>query len=85
MSVTAELKYHIPGQDGLCRGLCSDLSHSGIKFETEHRIETGTVLDLTIDTKSKKFEPMNVVVTIIRVEPSGKSFSVAGRITEYKS
>ena len=85
MSVTAELTYSIPGEKEVRKGQCSNLSHSGILFETEKPLQEGASLEITIDTKSKKFKPMNAIVKIMRVEESGKrDYIVAGRILEYK-
>lgn len=85
MSVTAELTYNISGASEVCKGRCRNLSHSGIQFETDNLLNEGTALEITIDTKSDKFKPMNALVDIIRVEPLPSSqYRVAGLIREYK-
>ena len=85
MSVTADVQFFISGENKTYTGKCRNLSHSGIQFETEKALEEGTSLEITIDTKSKKFEPMDVVVEIIRVEErKNNTYKVAGKILEYK-
>jgi c-di-GMP-binding flagellar brake protein YcgR len=85
LSVAAELTYRLPGDNKTYRGECTNLSHSGIQFITEKGLEEGTSLEITIDTKSKKFKPMNALVKIIRVEALGENeFKVAAKIAEYK-
>ena len=85
MSVTAELTYNIPGDDKLHKGQCRNLSHSGIQFETDKLLPEGTSLEITIDTKSEKFKPMNAIVEVLRTESSGDNeYTVAGKILEYK-
>jgi hypothetical protein len=54
-------------------------------FTTEQALPEGQSLELTIDTKSNKFQPMKALVEIIRVEPSGNDqYRNAGIIKEYK-
>lgn len=85
MSVTAELTYLLPGGNTLYKGLCNNLSHSGIQFETEKQLEAGQQLEVTIDTKSAKFKPMAVIINVLRVEPLDNNvFRVSGKITEYR-
>ena len=85
MSVTAELTYNILGEDKIYKGQCSNLSHSGIQFETDKLLLEGTSLEITIDTKSKKFKPMNAIVEVLRAESSGDNeYKVAGKILKYK-
>ncbi|UCD36218.1 MAG: PilZ domain-containing protein [Nitrospiraceae bacterium] len=85
MSVTAELTYLLPGENTLYKGLCNNLSHSGIQFITEKLLEAGQRLEVTIDTKSAKFKPMAVIVEVVRVEPSeSNTYRISGTITEYR-
>ncbi len=85
MSVTADVQYFISRENKTYTGKCLNLSHAGIQFETGKALEEGTSLEITIDTKSKKFKPMDVVVEILRVEAVEKStYKVAGKILEYK-
>lgn len=85
MEVNAEVSYSIPGDNKTYRGKCRNLSHSGIQFETEKALTQGTSLEVTIDTKSEKFKPMNAVVEVLRIEPSeNNTYTVAGKIVEFK-
>jgi hypothetical protein len=85
MSVTAELTYRIGSDDRIHRGQCRNLSHSGIQFQTDTCLQEGTTLEITIDTKSEKFKPMNALVEILRVVPvENNEYTVAGKILEYK-
>lgn len=85
MSVTAELTYNMLGDDKTYKGQCRNLSHSGIQFETDKLLPEGISLEIIIDTKSKKFRPMNAIVEVLRVNSSGDNvYNVAGKILEYK-
>lgn len=85
MEINAEITYTLQDNDSIYKGQCNNLSHSGIMFTTEHALPEGQSLELTIDTKSNKFQPMKALVEIIRVEPSGDDqYRNAGIIKEYK-
>ncbi len=85
MEINAEITYTLQGNDSRYKGQCNNLSHSGIMFTTEQALPKGQSLELTIDTKSNKFQPMKALVEIIRVEPSeNDQYMAAGIIREYK-
>jgi hypothetical protein len=83
--ITAELTYTIMGESTTFKGQCKNLSHSGIQFETATLLKEGTSLEITIDTKSDKFKPMNATVMVLRIEPLENSgYKVSGKILDYK-
>jgi len=85
MPINAELTYTIKGEGTAFKGQCKNLSHSGIQFETGKLLEEGAFLELTIDTKSDKFKPMNATVEVLRVDPlEDGRYKVSGKILEYK-
>jgi len=85
MPITAELTYSLKGEDSAFKGQCKNLSHSGIQFETGNLLKEGVSLEITIDTKSDKFKPMNATVEVLRISPSESiGYTVSGKILEYK-
>ena len=85
MQVDAEITYTMPGDNNTFTGQCMNLSHSGIQFVTGQALPEGHSVEIIIDTKSEKFQPMKALVQIIRVEPSGDDqYRTAGIIKEYK-
>ena len=85
MEINAEITFTVPGEDNSYTGQCINLSHSGIMFIAGQALPEGESLEVTIDTKSDKFQPMEALVEIIRVEPSGENrYTTAGIIKEYK-
>ena len=85
MHVDAEISFTIPGDNSSFKGQCRNLSHSGIQFITGQALSEGQSLEIVIDTKSDKFQPMKALVEIIRVEPSeDNQYETAGIIKEYK-
>jgi hypothetical protein len=85
MPITAELTFAVKGEGAAFKGHCKNLSHSGIQFETATHLKEGTTLEITIDTKSEKFKPMNATVQVLRIDPLENSgYTVSGKILEYK-
>ncbi|NOZ68885.1 MAG: PilZ domain-containing protein [Deferribacteres bacterium] len=85
LTVDAELTYTIAGEDGTYKGQCRNLSHTGIQFVTDQALPEGKAIEVVIDTKSVKFNPMKAVVEVVRVEPSGDSrYKTAGIIKKYR-
>ncbi|HBH61049.1 MAG TPA: hypothetical protein DDX85_04765 [Nitrospiraceae bacterium] len=85
MSINAELSYTIKGERRTYTGQCKNLSHSGIRFETGTLLKEGAFLEITIDTKSDKFKPMNATVEVLRIDPLENSgYTISCRIVEYK-
>ncbi len=85
MEINAEITFTVPGEDTSYTGHCMNLSHSGIMFIAGQALPEGESLEVTIDTKSDKFQPMEALIEIIRVEPSGENrYTTAGIIKEYK-
>lgn len=85
MPIDAELTYSIKGESTTFKGYCKNLSHSGIQFETGQLLEEGSTLEITIDTKSEKFKPLNATVEVLRIAPLENSvYRVSGKILEYK-
>ena len=85
MEINAEITFSITGETNSYTGQCRNLSHSGIMFITGEAIPEGQSLEVTIDTGNEKFQPMNALVEIIRVEPDeNNQYRTAGVIKEHK-
>lgn len=85
LQVDAEVTYTVSGESNAYRGQCMNLSHSGIQFVAGQALSKGQSIEIVIDTKSEKFQPMKALVEIIRVEPSGdNNYNTAGIIREYR-
>lgn len=81
MAMDAELTFNIRGKKSTHKGTCKDLSHSGIKFETDKALTIGTVLQVSIDLGNPKFKPLNAELEIIRIEKAkGNRYAAAGKV-----
>ncbi len=84
MSIKTGLTYTRAQDQGLYSGVCKNLSHSGILFETELDLVPGESVVLKMDTQNSKFLPLKATAEIIRVTPSSNQYTIACRIVEYQ-
>jgi len=84
MAIKSEITFRISGSNKTCTGSCKDLSHTGIYFVTEQALSEGQSLEITIDSKNTKFEPMEATVEVVRVDAADNQYCVGCRILEFK-
>ena len=85
MTINTRLFFTISGENKIYDGSCKDLSHTGIKFVTEHPLSQGTILEITIDTNDSKFKSLKAKIEVIRaMHTNDNKYIVAGKILEYK-
>ena len=85
MEINAEITFTVPGEDNSYTGQCINLSHSGIMFIAGQALPEGESLEVIIDTRSDKLQPMEALVEIIRVEPlEDNQYKTAAIIKEFK-
>jgi hypothetical protein len=85
MRVGAQLSCAIQGESTTFLGYCKNLSHTGIQFETARAVPEGSILEVTIESKSSKFNPMKATIKVIRLDQiSDKQYMVAGEILEFQ-
>ncbi|MFC1670432.1 PilZ domain-containing protein [Spirochaetota bacterium] len=84
MEVDTEISFKIQGDTKIHRGKCIDISHDGVKFETDINMPAGTSLQAVISMSNGKMNPLESNIVILRVEKSlsdkyitaGKMFNV---------
>ncbi len=85
MRIDSEFTYHIPDKNRTLSGVCKNLSHTGIQFETTYALTEGQSIEATLDSKDSRFKPLNARVNVIRIEKTDNNlYRVAGEIIEYK-
>ena len=84
MNIEADLTYTRSRDNGVYDGLCKNLSHSGILFETEQALLQGESVVLFMDSKNSKFTPLKARAEVVRVNPISNKYAVACRIVEYQ-
>jgi len=84
LEIDAEMLFTLSDDMNTYRGHCRNLSHTGIQFDTEHAISEGKTINITIDTKSDKFDPMNAKVEVLRIEDHDHNqYRVSGKILAF--
>lgn len=83
LEVNTEVQFTLSDDMNTYRGQCRNLSHTGIQFDTEHALSKGKTINITVDTKNDKFDPMNAKVEVLRIEDHDKQYRVSGKILAF--
>ncbi len=82
MTADHPLHFHVmeSGQTG--RGICVNLSATGVLFHTDQPIATGTQLSINITPKYSVVSPFDADIEVLRCIPNGveDEYEVAGKI-----
>ncbi len=84
MAIGTELTFNISGENKTFKGFCKNLSHTGIQFDTAEALSEAKLLEVVIDSKTDKFQPMKATINVIRVEQiTDKQYRVSGEILDF--
>ncbi|WP_082081567.1 PilZ domain-containing protein [Methylocucumis oryzae] len=86
MNVNCELTYRYSDSAQLFRGVCKNLSSSGILFSSHRTIKPGTIIEIDIVTPDHNLVPsLKALVEVIRVTgPEDGQYEVSGEIRGVK-
>ena len=83
MRINTHISFSVRGSNELFSGICTDLSHSGARFETQVPLSRGTVIDAVIDPGTPGCSPLCLALVVVRAEPAGAdSFEISGETIE---
>lgn len=82
MAADHDLEYRETGSSNAQKGICKNLSATGILFTTDAEIPEGTRLDVNITPRYSVVKPFGAEVEVIRADPIGSTgeYYVAGKI-----
>ena len=84
LEVNTEILFTLSDDINTYRGTCRNLSHTGIQFDAGHSLSEGQTINVTVDTKSDKFDPMNAKVEVLRIENQDKNqYRISGKILAF--
>jgi PilZ domain len=83
MNAEHELQFREVGSTETQRGICCNLSATGILFTTDQKIPDGTELEVNITPQYSVVSPFDAKVKVVRSRPNGaeSQYIVAGEIT----
>jgi hypothetical protein len=85
MVFDAEISYKTKDNNSVYKGICKNLSHTGLQFETELFLPEGSELEVTIDSRNGKFNPLKANFKSLRVKTlQNNKYLVSGRISKIK-
>ncbi len=76
------LRAQISGEGVAAEGLCHELSGGGMQLATEHYLEPGTELEVTVSSEHGHSPTLKAKVHVVRTETDGKVHRVGLEILE---
>ncbi len=81
MQVNSEIEI-TDSQGNPFRGVCRDLSATGMQLYVDREIAPGEELKTVLHPSSDQFPPLETVCEVIRCEPEGDGFLLGTNISE---
>lgn len=81
MQVNSEIEI-IDSQGNRFKGVCRDLSATGMQLYVEQAVKVGEEFQTTLHPSGDQFPPLETVCEVIRCEPEGDGFLVGANISE---
>lgn len=82
MKIDTPLRAQITGDGIAAEGLCHELSGGGMKIATEHYLEPGTELEVTITSEHGHSPTLRAKTQVVRTESDGTLHRVGLEILE---
>lgn len=84
IEVSCKLDYVEQGSNHINNGTLSNLSTSGLAFETTQCIDVGALIDVRLNPGNTLVPPLDATIEVLRVNSGDeiRSYNVAGRITQ---
>lgn len=82
MKIDTPLRAQITGDGIAAEGLCHELSGGGMQIATEHYLEPGTELEVTISAEHGHSPTLRAKTHVVRTETEGNTHRVGLEILE---
>ena len=82
IKIDTPLRAQISGEGVAAEGLCHELSGGGMQLATEHYLEPGTELEVTISSEHGQAPTLKAKTHVVRTETDGKVHRVGLEILE---
>jgi len=82
MAADHPLHFHVAGSEEAGRGICVNLSATGVLFHTDQPIATGTQVSINITPEYSVVSPFDADIEVLRCIPNGVEgeYEIAGKI-----
>lgn len=81
MNMDCTMEYSINGSGIKECGTIKDLSGDGVSFLANQEVSPGTEVSISITPENTVTPPLNVKIEVLRCDPEGGNYLIAGNIT----
>ncbi len=85
MQTQCKMTFRIPQSTETFPATCQNLSGAGVMFTTDHPVDPGMALEITICPANNVTPPLEALVEVLRVEDKDGEYEVAAEIKGIKS
>ncbi len=79
----SKIEYRVAGSKDTYYGECINLSAGGVLFISDHSVEPGTLMEISIKPEQALVAPLDATIKVVRAESnSSGGFDIAGQIKE---
>jgi len=82
IKIHCDITYRQAGAGNVTRGVCEDLSGSGILFIAQDPLSVGASVEISVVPQNAITPPLNAVIEVVRSEPAQQAgrYRIAGAI-----
>jgi hypothetical protein len=85
--IKCDVTYRQAGSGIVSKGICHDLSGSGILFIAKDPLTVGARLEISVVPQNKITPPLDAIIEVVRTEPGAQAgqYKIAGAIQQVRS
>lgn len=82
IKLQCDVTYRQNGSGNIARGMCEDLSGSGILFIAQHPLSVGANVEISVLPRNDITPPLDAIIEVVRSEPGQQvgQYRIAGAI-----
>ena len=74
IKLQCDVTYRQAGAGNIARGVCEDLSGSGILFIAQDPLSVGDSIEISVMPQNAITPPLDAVIEVVRTEPTQRSY-----------
>lgn len=79
----SKIEYRVVGSKDTYYGECINLSAGGVLFTSDHNVEPGTLMEISIQPEQVLVAPLDATIKVVRTRSNTNgSYAIAGQIKD---
>ena len=83
IKTNSKIEYRVAGSNEIYYGECINLSAGGVMFVSKHKVEPGTLMEISIKPELALVSPLDATIKVVRTESNTNGgYDIAGQIKD---